>query len=113
MLSQTAHESTVWGVAHLPQNRDVFMTCGGNGSLELWKCARLQRLAPPMPCVPPPPRPNLLSAGTHAGSPPPERPLNPLARDTLALHAARTGTTTRRSVWRRTAMGMRRVSSAQ
>ncbi|KAG8457590.1 hypothetical protein KFE25_003744 [Diacronema lutheri] len=37
MLSQDAHESTVWGVAHLPQNRDVFMTCGGNGSLELWK----------------------------------------------------------------------------
>ncbi|KAL3914778.1 MAG: hypothetical protein SGPRY_007503 [Prymnesium sp.] len=36
-LSQTAHESTVWAVKHLPQNRDVFMTCGGNGSLELWK----------------------------------------------------------------------------
>ncbi|KAJ1620652.1 WD40-repeat-containing domain protein [Pavlovales sp. CCMP2436] len=39
MLSQEAHESTVWGVSHLPQNRDVFMTCGGNGSLELWKYA--------------------------------------------------------------------------
>jgi WD40 repeat protein len=37
MLSQEAHEATVWGVKHLPQNRDVFMTCGGNGSLELWK----------------------------------------------------------------------------
>lgn len=36
---QEAHESTVWSVAHLPQNRDVFMTCGGNGSLELWKYA--------------------------------------------------------------------------
>ena len=36
-LSQAAHESTVWAVRHLPQNRDVFMTCGGNGSLELWK----------------------------------------------------------------------------
>ena len=36
-LSQPAHESTVWACKHLPQNRDVFMTCGGNGSLELWK----------------------------------------------------------------------------
>jgi len=36
-LSQPAHESTVWAAKHLPQNRDVFMTCGGNGSLELWK----------------------------------------------------------------------------
>lgn len=37
MLAQEAHKSTVWGVAHLPQNRDVFMTLGGNGSLELWR----------------------------------------------------------------------------
>ena len=36
-LSQGAHGSTVWACRHLPQNRDVFMTCGGNGSLELWK----------------------------------------------------------------------------
>lgn len=36
-LSQEAHQSTVWAVRHLPQNRDVFMTAGGNGSLELWK----------------------------------------------------------------------------
>ena len=36
-LSQEAHQSTVWAARHLPQNRDVFMTCGGNGSLELWK----------------------------------------------------------------------------
>jgi len=36
-LSQEAHQSTVWGCRHLPQNRDIFMTCGGNGSLELWK----------------------------------------------------------------------------
>ena len=28
-LSQEAHKSTVWGVSHLPQNRDVFMTTGG------------------------------------------------------------------------------------
>ena len=36
-LSQAAHESTVWSPRHLPQNRDVFMTTGGNGTLELWK----------------------------------------------------------------------------
>ena len=36
-LSQEAHQSTVWAARHLPQNRDVFMTCGGNGSLELWR----------------------------------------------------------------------------
>jgi len=36
-LSQAAHESTVWACRHLPQNRDIFMTTGGNGSLELWK----------------------------------------------------------------------------
>ena len=36
-LSQEAHKSTVWSARHLPQNRDVLMTCGGNGSLELWK----------------------------------------------------------------------------
>eukprot|EP00164_Ancoracysta_twista_P004417 GFYU01005962.1.p1 GENE.GFYU01005962.1~~GFYU01005962.1.p1 ORF type:complete len:380 (-),score=92.11 GFYU01005962.1:250-1326(-) len=36
-LEQEAHKSTVWLARHLPQNRDVFMTCGGNGSLNLWK----------------------------------------------------------------------------
>ena len=36
-LSQEAHQSTVWAARHLPQNRDVFMTTGGNGSLELWR----------------------------------------------------------------------------
>jgi len=34
---QKAHKSTVWAGRHLPQNRDIFMTCGGNGSLCLWK----------------------------------------------------------------------------
>jgi WD40 repeat protein len=34
---QKAHESTVWTVSHLPQNREVWMTSGGNGSLNLWK----------------------------------------------------------------------------
>eukprot|EP00039_Didymoeca_costata_P033508 m.42700 g.42700 ORF g.42700 m.42700 type:complete len:358 (+) comp9903_c0_seq1:163-1236(+) len=32
-----SHKSTVWCGAHLPQNRDVFITTGGNGSLHLWK----------------------------------------------------------------------------
>ena len=32
-----AHKSTIWIVKHLPQNRDVFMTLGGSGSLNLWK----------------------------------------------------------------------------
>lgn len=36
-LSQEAHQSTVWSARHLPQNRDIFMTTGGNGSLELWR----------------------------------------------------------------------------
>ncbi|XP_031554610.1 WD repeat-containing protein 92-like [Actinia tenebrosa] len=36
-LSEKAHKSTVWCARHLPQNRDVFMTCGGSGTLNLWK----------------------------------------------------------------------------
>lgn len=36
-LSEKAHKSTVWCVRHLPQNREVFMTCDGSGSLNLWK----------------------------------------------------------------------------
>ncbi|XP_065662372.1 dynein axonemal assembly factor 10 isoform X3 [Hydra vulgaris] len=36
-LCQTAHNSTIWSVKHLPQNRDIFMTTGGTGSLNLWK----------------------------------------------------------------------------
>lgn len=33
-----AHQaSTIWAVRHLPQNRDVWMTCGGAGGLSLWK----------------------------------------------------------------------------
>lgn len=36
-LTEKAHKSTVWGVSHLPQNRDIFMTMGGNGSVFLWK----------------------------------------------------------------------------
>ncbi|XP_073971802.1 dynein axonemal assembly factor 10 [Rhodnius prolixus] len=37
VLKEKAHESTVWGVSHLPQNREIFMTCGGNGTVYLWK----------------------------------------------------------------------------
>ena len=29
--------STVWGVAHLPDNRDVSMITCGDGSMSLWK----------------------------------------------------------------------------
>jgi len=36
-LSEKAHKSTVWGVRHLPQNRDLFLTTGGNGGLNLYK----------------------------------------------------------------------------
>uniref|UniRef100_A0A8V0Z3E6 Dynein axonemal assembly factor 10 n=1 Tax=Gallus gallus TaxID=9031 RepID=A0A8V0Z3E6_CHICK len=36
-VSEKAHKSTIWQVRHLPQNRDVFMTSGGAGSLHLWK----------------------------------------------------------------------------
>lgn len=28
--------ATVWGVKHLPQNRDIFVSCGGTGSIRLW-----------------------------------------------------------------------------
>ncbi|XP_065682235.1 dynein axonemal assembly factor 10 isoform X2 [Hydra vulgaris] len=36
-LKNGAHNSTIWSVKHLPQNRDIFMTTGGTGSLNLWK----------------------------------------------------------------------------
>uniref|UniRef100_A0A8D8G1Z6 WD repeat-containing protein 92 n=2 Tax=Culex pipiens TaxID=7175 RepID=A0A8D8G1Z6_CULPI len=29
-------KSTVWAVKHLPQNRDIFASCGGAGSVRLW-----------------------------------------------------------------------------
>eukprot|EP00027_Filamoeba_sp_ATCC50430_P014464 CAMPEP_0168571568 /NCGR_PEP_ID=MMETSP0413-20121227/17418_1 /TAXON_ID=136452 /ORGANISM="Filamoeba nolandi, Strain NC-AS-23-1" /LENGTH=112 /DNA_ID=CAMNT_0008604455 /DNA_START=138 /DNA_END=473 /DNA_ORIENTATION=+ len=32
-----AHDSTVWCAKHVPQNRDLWMTAGGNGSLNLYK----------------------------------------------------------------------------
>ena len=36
-LSEKAHKATVWMSAHLPQNRDLFATCGGNGGLNVYK----------------------------------------------------------------------------
>jgi len=36
-LGEMAHKSTIWGVRHIPQNRDLFTTLGGNGALNLWK----------------------------------------------------------------------------
>jgi len=36
-LTEKAHKSTVWTCKHLPQNREIFMTGGGNGSINLYK----------------------------------------------------------------------------
>lgn len=36
-LAEKAHKSTVWLGRHLPQNRDIFMTAGGNGGLNIYK----------------------------------------------------------------------------
>lgn len=36
-ISEKAHNSTIWSAKHLPQNREIFMTTGGNGTLSLWK----------------------------------------------------------------------------
>ncbi|KAJ3109101.1 WD repeat-containing protein 92 [Phlyctochytrium planicorne] len=37
VLEKTSDNTTVWTVKHLPQNRDIFITSGGNGSLNLYK----------------------------------------------------------------------------
>lgn len=36
-LMEKAHKSTIWLAKHLPQDRDIFATGGGDGSLCLWK----------------------------------------------------------------------------
>ena len=36
-LSERSHRSTVWLAKHLPQNRDIFMTGGGNGGFNVYK----------------------------------------------------------------------------
>ena len=33
----TGQRSTIWTVKHLPQNREVFATCSGSGSVRLWQ----------------------------------------------------------------------------
>lgn len=48
---EKAHKATVWCARHLPQNRDLFMTGGGNGGFNLYKYhypTSRTRLAPPM-----------------------------------------------------------------
>ncbi|CAM9370319.1 unnamed protein product [Chrysoparadoxa australica] len=36
-MTEKAHKATVWLARHLPQNRDLFMTGGGNGGFNLYK----------------------------------------------------------------------------
>ena len=36
-MSEKAHKSTIWQGKFLPQNRDIFITGGGNGGLNLYK----------------------------------------------------------------------------
>lgn len=36
-LTEKAHKATVWMVQHLPQNRDIWMTSGGNGGVNLYR----------------------------------------------------------------------------
>jgi len=36
-VAANAHNSTVWCGSHLPQNREVFATTGGNGSVNIYK----------------------------------------------------------------------------
>jgi len=36
-MTEKAHKATVWVSRHLPQNRDLFMTGGGNGGFNVYK----------------------------------------------------------------------------
>ena len=36
-MTEKVHGATLWNVRHTPQNRDLFMTLGGNGSVNLYK----------------------------------------------------------------------------
>lgn len=36
-VSEKAHKATVWLAKHLPQNRDLWMTSGGNGGVNLYR----------------------------------------------------------------------------
>merc|ERR1719419_1371540 len=35
--SENGKSTTIWAATHLPQNRDIWATCGGNGSVHIWK----------------------------------------------------------------------------
>jgi hypothetical protein len=36
-MTESGQKATLWGVKHVPQNRDLFVTLGGNGALNLYK----------------------------------------------------------------------------
>ena len=36
-MSEVAHNSTIWGCKFLPQNRDIFISMGGNGAANIYK----------------------------------------------------------------------------
>lgn len=36
-MTEKVHGATLWNIRHTPQNRDLFMTMGGNGSVNLYK----------------------------------------------------------------------------
>lgn len=36
-MTEIGQKSTIWGIKHTPQNRDVFVTLGGNGALNLYR----------------------------------------------------------------------------
>ncbi|XP_063831485.1 dynein axonemal assembly factor 10 [Ostrinia nubilalis] len=37
VMDNTTKSGTIWVARHLPQNRDIFITCAGNGQVTLWK----------------------------------------------------------------------------
>ncbi|KAI5632429.1 WD repeat-containing protein 92 [Phthorimaea operculella] len=37
VLNNCSKSGTIWVARHLPQNRDIFITCAGNGHVSLWK----------------------------------------------------------------------------
>ncbi len=36
-MTEPAQKATIWGVKHVPQNRDLFITQGGNGGFNIYK----------------------------------------------------------------------------
>ncbi|EFJ31601.1 hypothetical protein SELMODRAFT_87329 [Selaginella moellendorffii] len=37
LTEKVSHGTTIWGVKHLPQNRDIFAVLGGDGSVSIYK----------------------------------------------------------------------------